>query len=244
MKWGHALRACVVGWLALAGWAWAATTIQTLSMPSLPNLAPGTELVFHMTGTAGGQASLRMDGSNNVVTLSETSRGSYEGFYTLGSRDRVEPASQIRATLKAGGQTATASKTLQAASLPEAAIAPAAPAAASHGACATCGVVASVNVVEVEGQPGYGGAIAGGVAGAVLGSQIGRGNGSTAAGILGAVGGAYAGREVEKRMKREKRYNVVVRLDNGGTQTVQMANDPGLAAGTPVRIENGAVVRR
>lgn len=242
MKWGLALRACVVGWLALAGWAWAATTIQTLSMPSLPNLAPGTELVFHLTGTAGGQASLRMDGSNNVVTLSETSRGNYEGFYTLGSRDRVEPASQIHATLKAAGHTATASKTLQAAALPEAAIPAAAP--SNRGACATCGVVASVNVVEVEGQPGYGGAIAGGVAGAVLGSQIGRGNGSTAAGILGAVGGAYAGREVEKRMKREKRFNVVVHLDNGGTQTVQMANDPGLAAGTPVRIENGTVVRR
>lgn len=242
MKWGQALRTCVVGWLAMAGWAWAATSIQTLSMPSLPNLAPGTELVFHLTGTPGGQASLRMDGSNNVVTLSETSRGAYEGFYTLNSRDRVEPASQIHATLKAAGHTATTSKTLQAAALPEAAI----PAVTVNNrvACATCGVVEAVHVVEVEGQPGYGGAIAGGLAGAVLGSQIGRGNGSTAAGILGAVGGAYAGREVEKRMKREKRYDVVVHLDNGGTQTVQMANDPGLAAGTPVRIENGAVVRR
>lgn len=243
MKWGQALRACVVGWLALAGWAFAATTIQTLSVPSLPNLTPGAELVFHLTGTAGGQATLRMDGSNNVVTLSETSQGSYEGVYTLNSRDRVAPSSQIHASLKAAGHTATASKTLQAAALPEAAI-PAAPSSNRSAACATCGVVQSVNVVEVEGQPGYGGAIAGGVAGAVLGSQIGKGNGSTAAGILGAVGGAYAGREVEKRMKREKRYNVVVHLDNGGSQTVQMANDPGLAAGTPVRIENGTVVRR
>jgi outer membrane lipoprotein SlyB len=103
-------------------------------------------------------------------------------------------------------------------------------------------VVQSVGVVEVKGEPGYVGAIAGGVAGAVLGNQIGKGDGRTAARILGAVGGAYAGREIEKNLNKDKRYDVTVRLHNGTVQTVQHAEDPGLKNGQQVKIVDGKVV--
>ena len=103
-------------------------------------------------------------------------------------------------------------------------------------------MVQSVEVVEVKGEPGYVGAIAGGVAGAVLGNQIGKGDGRTAARILGAVGGAYAGREIEKNLNKDKRYDVTVRLHNGTVQTVQHAEDPGLKNGQQVKIVDGKVV--
>jgi outer membrane lipoprotein SlyB len=102
-------------------------------------------------------------------------------------------------------------------------------------------VVEAINVVEVKGEGSYLGMIAGGVAGALLGSQIGQGRGTTVAEVAGAAGGAYAGHEVEKRMKATKHYEVVVRLENGGSQTVSYAAQPGFAVGTRVKVENGTL---
>ena len=107
--------------------------------------------------------------------------------------------------------------------------------------CVNCGVVEAINLVEVKGTGSYLGMIAGGVAGALLGSQIGQGRGTTVAEVAGAAGGAYAGHEVEKRMKATKHYEVVVRLENGGSQTVSYAAQPGFAVGTRVKVENGTL---
>lgn len=339
------LRACGLGLaivLAMAQpvWAQTAPVVRTFTVQQVAELVPGTELLFRLSGTAGGSVTVRIDGSDNSVALREVRAGSYEGAYTLSLRDKVAPASQVRATLRVGaleaqavlgqtlltstahaaavaaampapvidhfassgsgaygggheltfalrgtaralvtvvlsgtdsrialaetepgrysgsytirtrdtitersvakvtltlgGKTATAEKTLAAAAVQ--------PTLAVRQSCATCGLVESVNVVEVEGEPGYTGAIAGGVAGAVLGNQIGKGDGRTAARILGAVGGAYAGREIEKRVVKAKRYDVTVRLHSGSVQTVQHADDPGFKIGQQVRIVDGAVL--
>lgn len=108
--------------------------------------------------------------------------------------------------------------------------------------CPNCGVVESVNVVEVEGEGSGLGAIAGGVAGGILGHQIGQGRGNTVATIAGVAGGAYAGHEVEKRVKKTKRYDIQVRMDDGTTRLIQQQSDPALGIGQKVRIENGAIV--
>lgn len=108
--------------------------------------------------------------------------------------------------------------------------------------CADCGVVEAVNVVEVEGEGTGLGAIAGGVAGGILGHQIGQGRGNTVATVAGVAGGAYAGHEVEKRMKKTKRYDIHVRMDDGTTRVIQQQTDPGLGIGQKVRIENGTIV--
>ncbi len=108
--------------------------------------------------------------------------------------------------------------------------------------CPNCGVVESVNVVEVEGEGTGLGAIAGGVAGGILGHQIGQGRGNTVATIAGVAGGAYAGHEVEKRVKKTKRYDIQVRMDDGTTRLIQQQSDPALGIGQKVRIENGAIV--
>jgi len=57
------------------------------------------------------------------------------------------------------------------------------------------------------------------------------------------VGGAVAGREIEKRVVKDTRYDVTVRLHNGTLQTVSHTQDPGLAVGQQVKIVNGQAVR-
>lgn len=104
-------------------------------------------------------------------------------------------------------------------------------------------MVEAIKVTEVAGEPGYTGAIAGGVAGALLGgSMVKKGQGKTAAQVLGAVGGAYAGREVEKALGKDKRYDVTVRMANGTVQTLAHSKDPGVAVGASVKVINGLVV--
>jgi len=63
----------------------------------------------------------------------------------------------------------------------------------------------------------------------------------TVASVAGAAGGAWAGNEIEKRMKTTKHYEVVVRLENGGSQTFSYEAQPGFAVGARVKVENGTL---
>lgn len=110
--------------------------------------------------------------------------------------------------------------------------------------CANCGVVASINEVMVEPEGTGAGAVAGGVLGGVLGNQIGRGNGRTVATVLGAVGGAVAGNAIEKSVKKTKRYDAVVRFDDGTTRTFSSATLPAWRNGDRVRLQNGVLTPR
>ena len=197
-------------------------------------LSGGHEIAFTVKGTPGAQAQLTLGGTDARIALAESRPGEYTGAYTIRSRDRIQESSVATTTLTLGGKSVKVSKALSAQAVQ--------PTLAARQSCDACGVVQSVEVVEVKGEPGYVGAIAGGVAGAVLGNQIGKGDGRTAARILGAVGGAYAGREIEKNLNKDKRYDVTVRLHNGTLQTVQHAEDPGLKNGQQVKIVDGKVV--
>jgi outer membrane lipoprotein SlyB len=74
--------------------------------------------------------------------------------------------------------------------------------------------------------------IGGGVIGALLGGQVAhRGTGRTAAQVAGAAGGAWAGNEIEKRVRSTRHYEVVVRLENGGSQTFSYPAQPPLSVG-------------
>lgn len=118
------------------------------------------------------------------------------------------------------------------------------PVATAAAACRDCGVVTAINEVMVEPAGSGVGAVAGGVAGAVLGNQIGKGNGRTVATVLGAAGGAYAGNAIEKSVKKTKRYDVVVRFEDGTTRTFSSTTAPGWRNGDRVRLENGALMPR
>jgi outer membrane lipoprotein SlyB len=70
-------------------------------------LGPGTELNFELYGTPGGYASLRIDGATRNLNLTETSPGTYQGTYTVGTHDRLDPGSRVTANLRVNNMTDT-----------------------------------------------------------------------------------------------------------------------------------------
>jgi len=201
-----------------------------------PNqLVPGSELGFTLYGTPGAKASIRIAGVKGRTFLDETRAGVYEGVYTIKSEDRIATNSKVTANLRLGDSRSRAvlGKPLLSTEANRR--------AARY--CANCGVVEAVNVVEVKGDGNYLGMIAGGLAGALLGHQVGGGTGKTIATVAGAAGGAYAGNEVEKRMKTTKHYEVITRLESGGSQTITYETDPGFKVGDKVKVENNTLVR-
>ena len=219
-----------------AGGAPGAPVIERFEVAPANRLEPGADLFFTLQGTPGGSATVRIDGVNGKLVLDEVKRGVYEGSYELRSRDRIADNAPVTAHLRLGGQEST--RTLDR-PLVAAGARPVSTAARNPESCFNCGVVEAINPVEVKGSGSYVGKIGGGVVGALLGSQIGDGKGRTAAQIAGAIGGAVAGNEIEKRARTTTHYEVVVRLSNGGTQTISYASTPPVTVGQRVRVENG-----
>lgn len=112
-------------------------------------------------------------------------------------------------------------------------------AAALPAPCLDCGVVESVREVMVEAKGSGGGAIAGGLVGGLIGNQWGRGATRDIATVLGAVGGAYAGNHIEKSVKEGKRYDVLVRFEDGSTRTFSSDSPPAWHSGDRVKLQNG-----
>lgn len=107
------------------------------------------------------------------------------------------------------------------------------------------GTVESVTRVEKRGGDGIGaGAVIGGVVGGVLGHQIGKGKGNTAATVGGALGGAYVGDKIQDSNKpAQVSYQIVVRMDNGGSQTL-VQNDSSFQVGERVEVRGGQAYHR
>ncbi len=107
--------------------------------------------------------------------------------------------------------------------------------------CADCGVVETVREVAVEPKGSGGGAVAGGLVGGIIGNQWGRGATRDIATVLGAVGGAYAGNHIEKSVRESKRYDVVVRFEDGSTRTFSSDTPPAWHGGDRVRLQSGVL---
>jgi outer membrane lipoprotein SlyB len=215
----------------------AAPTINRFDVDPPARLVAGEELILTLSGTPGGTASATIVGVKGKLVLSEIRPGVYEGTHTIKNRDRITTHAAVTGTLRVGDKETSAmlSQSLQASSGYQSSARQAA------RLCVNCGVVEAINVVEVKGDGTYLGKIAGGVVGALLGSQVGQGRGTTVAEVAGAAGGVFVGNEIEKKMKSTKHYEVVVRLENGGTQTLSYAAQPGFAVGAKVKVENGAL---
>lgn len=151
------------------------------------------------------------------------------------SRQNQAASPAPRKTASEAPRKAPASEPVRVASAP-----PATPAAPR--VCANCGNVEAVNVIEQQGEGSGLGAVAGGVAGALLGNQIGGGSGRKIATVAGAAGGAYAGHQIEKHVKSNKRYEVVVRMEDGGVRTFPYETEPAFRPGAKVKVVDGALV--
>lgn len=87
------------------------------------------------------------------------------------------------------------------------------------------------------------GAVAGGLLGGLIGNQIGGGTGKDLATIGVAAGGAYVGHQVEKQVKSETQYRVIVKMDNGSSKTFKYSDSVSFQAGDRVRVRNGKLTR-
>ncbi len=109
---------------------------------------------------------------------------------------------------------------------------------------ATVGYVERIEVVQKNAGSNVVGTVIGGIVGGLIGHQIGSGSGRTAATIAGAVGGSVAGNQIEKRSRgANETFRVMIRLDNGGYQTVTQDNIMDLQTGDRVRIDGNRVYR-
>ena len=211
--------------------------IERFNVEPVADLGGGNELNFSMTGTPGAKVDLAINGVKSRVFMPEVGSGEYATTYTIRNSDRIVRNSLVTANLRMGERVASATlgKALQTA-------APPAPLPVAR-ICYNCGTVEAVNLVEVKGEGSYLGTIGGGVVGALLGNQVGGGSGRTAAQIAGAVGGAYAGNMIEGRARNATHYEIVVRLQNGTTQMVPFATDPGYRVGEKVKVDAGVITR-
>lgn len=107
--------------------------------------------------------------------------------------------------------------------------------------CHECAVIEEVREVEKAGQASGVGAVGGAVVGGVLGHQVGSGRGKDLATILGALGGGLAGNQVEKTVKKETEYQIVVRYDDGNRGLFTQATPPSWHKGDKVKVINGAI---
>lgn len=110
--------------------------------------------------------------------------------------------------------------------------------------CQSCGVVEAVREVPVEAKGSGGGAVAGGIIGGILGNQVSKGATRDFATVLGAIGGAYAGNHIEKSVKEAKRYDTIVRFEDGSTRTFSSTTPSAWHSGDRVRLQNGELVGR
>jgi outer membrane lipoprotein SlyB len=200
------------------------------------DLDPGSDLTFNVVGTPDAKVEVSIAGSRGVFFLPEVRPGEYSGVYRIRRSDHIASNAAVTATIRANGRYTTA-----ALGRPLLTGSPRAAAVARY--CSNCATVESVNVVEVSGDGSYLGTVGGAVVGGLLGSQVGSGNGRTAAEVAGAVGGAVAGRNIERNAHRGVRYEVVVRYDNGATQTIPYENNPGWRVGDKVKVANGTLSR-
>jgi outer membrane lipoprotein SlyB len=105
------------------------------------------------------------------------------------------------------------------------------------------GMVESVVLIERGVDNTTAGTVAGAIIGGVVGHQVGSGRGNTAATVAGAAGGAYVGQQIAKDQRRPDLYEVTVKMESGGYQTV-VVDDASYAVGEPVRVVNGDIYRR
>jgi hypothetical protein len=83
--------------------------VRSLDVNSDNGVAPGSRLRFRLEGTPRAQASVRIRGVQTTIPLREVERGVYVGRYVITRADRIEADAPIRAILRHGNRTTTAS---------------------------------------------------------------------------------------------------------------------------------------
>lgn len=107
--------------------------------------------------------------------------------------------------------------------------------------CRECGVIVSMREVETEGEASGVGAVGGAVGGGAIGNPVGHGTGKKIATVAGAAGGAVADHQIEKYVKRETSYEIIVRLEDKTSRVFHEPTSSTWRSGDRVKIIDGAL---
>lgn len=86
--------------------------VRSLEVTSDDGVDPGSRLHFRLEGTPRAKATVRIRGVRPIIPLREVERGVYVGRYTVARADRIEEGAPIRASLRHGNRTGSASYTV------------------------------------------------------------------------------------------------------------------------------------
>ena len=83
--------------------------VRSLQVTSDRGLAPGSRLFFRLEGSPRAKASIRIRGAQTMIPLAEISRGVYTGRYVITRDDNIQEGDKVRAIMRHGNRTVTAS---------------------------------------------------------------------------------------------------------------------------------------
>lgn len=137
--------------------------------------------------------------------------------------------------------TATAENESAASAPQQSAPAPAAPAPVI---CQTCGIVRSITEIRQQGTSTGAGAVVGAIVGGVAGNQVGGGSGQDIATAAGAIGGALLGNNIEQNRNSTAYYEVLVEMESGRQEVINLQNASGISTGSSVYVQGGNITPR
>ncbi|HET7845827.1 MAG TPA: glycine zipper 2TM domain-containing protein [Xanthomonadales bacterium] len=111
-----------------------------------------------------------------------------------------------------------------------------------RGRCDRCGVVLDINRYGGHGNrhSNAGGTVLGALVGGAIGNQVGKGDGRKAATVAGAVIGGVAGNRIDDRNgDGSRRYEILVRMDDGRRVVIDQNDLNGVREGSRVYVRNG-----
>lgn len=85
-----------------------APRIDRFDLDAPGRLAPGESLIFRISGSPHGQASVRIGGVKGRIELREVMAGIYEGVYTVRAGDEITLDSLVIGVLRSGTRELTA----------------------------------------------------------------------------------------------------------------------------------------
>ena len=152
----------------------------------------------------------------------------FTGFLTLSALGACAP--EDAATAAANGNSPDTSRVEQVVLVPP--------------VCSWCGVVRSINTVTEQGDSTGAGAVIGAIVGGAAGNQVGGGSGRDIATVAGAVGGVLLGNNIERSRNAVTYYEIVIDMDEGGQQTINVPDPAGIAVGVSVSVQGGNITVR
>lgn len=110
--------------------------------------------------------------------------------------------------------------------------------------CNSCGVVSAINTVQEQGEGTGVGVALGALVGGLAGNQVGGGSGKKIATVAGAIGGAVLGNNIEKNRNSTTYYEVVIDMESGQQQVINVPDATGIGVGSRVTVQGGNISLR